>query len=140
MQAIGALSLAPSEPREAVVQRVVAPVAALTATASLIEAQRYLSGVVDVRDWGQYENDVCRALVDVAQSELVAERARGLNVDGGYIAEVRGSYPDTEIVIRGPGVKSGQPHQWHFSVYDHCAFLPDDVRELASFMWTDMDD
>jgi hypothetical protein len=99
--------------------------------------------VADGRDWGQYEHDVCRALVDVAQSELVDERARGLDVEGGYVAEVRGSYPETEIVISGPGVKSGQPHQWRFSVYDHWAFLPDEVpapRELASWMWTDMDD
>ena len=94
------------------------------------------------RDWGQFEASVRDALLAVAREQLAADRASGAVRTGDYTADLHGTYPETEVVIRGPGVKSGQWHEWRFAIYDHWGFDPNspDPDSLGGLMWTDMDD
>jgi hypothetical protein len=69
--------------------------------------------------------------------ELAARLARSEPDRGDYLIRLSGSYPDTEVQVSGRNVRTGDPDEWRFRVWEFFT-LPPNAAAAAEVMHANM--
>jgi hypothetical protein len=69
---------------------------------------------MELRAW---EANVRDMVVRMLEGEADYERRQGAE-PGSYSVTLAGQPPETELVVEGPGQKTGKPCRWLFGLYD----------------------